>query len=99
MIKGDIKIDDIGFEKMVCKNTTKKIDHYFFAAAEKSNLLQIWMTKNKLFLLSLSYFCDTWRRIDTKIVAKNGCTVLEYFSFSVRFNFFSIGGSFGGGIR
>jgi len=39
---------------MVCKNTTKKIDHYFFAAAEKSNLLQTWMTKNKLFLLSLS---------------------------------------------
>lgn len=86
---------------MVCKNTTKKIDHYFFAAAaEKSNLLQIWMTKNKLFLLSLSYFCDTWRRIDTKIVAKNGCTFLEYFSFSVRFNFlFSVGVSFGGGIR
>lgn len=83
------------------QNTTKKIDHYFFAAAaEKSNLLQIWMTKNKgFFLLSLSYFCDIWRRIDTKIVAKNGCTVLEYFSFSVRFNFFSIGGSFGGGIR
>ena len=37
------------------QNTTKKIDHYFFAAAaEKSNLLQIWMTKNKGFFLLLS---------------------------------------------